>query len=461
MQRNSRRGEAHSTTATHHDRAPHFITEFTPRIPAFPSRRTTPTPTHFCPPSSPHPSPALPLTPSPAPPYDIDRILPLVRSGQYQRALLLYQSHATLLTPLPPSHSTQRDLAHVHRMMGDCYGALGRWEEARLSLLSALHHCEESISLLPHCSPSYPSLIAHQQILHLLGDAHTALSEASPNPQPPNPSPSHPTPHSLALTALSYASRAEEEAQALLTDDAERGAEEEREVKEAVLSAKINVAIAHCRFITLSSPQPQTPTLTPTSSPSAELHPPSYHLREAKRQLRRAYQSARSFALHQYEFLCQWHLMRVEVMGDVGGEAVRHVREGLTVFERCRSDARSRTLEWGEAEWKADERSLLIEGAALVCDIVEGGRGEEEGGERRELIAEAFGWINRVRMQIKGGEVELDEEERRRVVRLFNRLRQRQAELDQVSQVGATGAGTGERSVEVTSTVKRRKVIED
>ena len=362
-------------------------------------------------------------------------------------------------------------------MLGDCHAALGQWEDARTVLLAALHHCESTIALLPRTSPSYPALIAQQQVLHLLGDVHTALSEATP---PSSSSPSLAT--SLALTALSYACRAEEEAEALLVEG-ERDAEEEREVKEAILSAQINVAMAHSRLITLlppplnhstSSPSPSpSPSPTLPASPGADLHPPEYHLREAKRRLRKAYASARSFTLHLYMFLCQWHLMRVEVVGGVKGEAVRHVREGLTVFERCRADAKSGEVEWEEAEWKREERQLLVEGAALVCDVVdEGERGghevngegeEREDGERKELVAEAFGWIDRVRRQIRGGEAKVDEEERRRVVRLFNTLRQRLVQLEQggVGQAGAGVTGDGKRGVADTAlAVKRRRVLE-
>ena len=475
MQRNLRRGEVvlsgGSSRPSQHDPTPRFITEFTPRfLPVTAAAPSTPRPRS--PKSTPPPATSTSASSTSSSSAVLDRILRAVRVGHHDRALASYELHLpTLLSPSPDSSLSHSEVAYVYRMMADCHRALGQYQQAEAVLLSALHHCEEAILLLPPSAPHsvrHPLLLDQQAVHHLLGDTYTALSEKC------DESTEFEEAKRLALEALELACKAEEEATALLAEC--RGAEEEREVKEALLSAEINVAVVYERLITLSKPATSLPPpLTSSSSPLPDpdaLDSSSHYLRVAKRRLRGAYRAAVSFALHQYQFLCQWHLMLVEEKGGVKGEAVKHVREGLQVFERCRAEGKSKELEWKEAEWKKEEMSCLKYGAALVWDMEdEGEMADEVGSSRRELLVEAFGWIDRVRRQIKAGEVEVEEEERRRVVQLFNDLRKRTREVEsgvvsgggplqeQLKLNAKQGRNQGGKTAMSAAPQKRRKVV--
>ena len=333
-------------------------------------------------------------------------------------------------------------------MIGECHRALSAYPQAEAALLSALHHCEEAIALIPPLTPSahYQALLDLQQVHHLLGDTYVGLSEAAEDST---------SACQLALEALELAAKAEDEAVGLLSGNLDP--EQDREIKEAVLSAHINVAVVYQRLMTLAAEPPPDPPL------AEPLKGPGHYLTLSQKRLRKAYRTAQSFLLHQYQFLCQWHLMQGEVKGGAKAEALVHVREGLEVFERCRADGKSRTLEWQESEWKREEVDLLIEGTSVVWDLqVEG---EDETGEEREWRAEAFGWIDRVRRQWKAKEIELDKEKKKRVIRLFNALKAGKGVTDGGRQWAAlvekdSNSGRGQDGSSIQP-IKRRKVLDD
>ena len=377
----------------------------------------------------------------------LDRILQIVRAGDHARALALYAKHLpTLLDVSPLTCLTHRDIGHAYRMVGECHRALGDYPQAEAALLSALHHCEESLALL---SPAFPpdsqlqALLDVQQIHHLLGDTYVALSEAADD---------HSGACHLALEALELACKAEDEATALLSDDLD--AERDKEVKEALLSAHINVAVVYQRLMALAA-------LPPPSPPLAEpLDSPAHYLRLSQKRLKKAYTAAKSFSLHLYQFLCQWHLLQGEVKGGEKAAALVHAKEGLEVFQRCRAEGKSRQLEWEEAEWKREEVDLLIEGAKVVRDMLEGGEVEDGPQAAEEMRAEAFGWVDGLRRRMKAGEIEVEEEKRREVVRLFNALKLSRGGGDgsKAAPLQAKDANVGD--IRVETSIKRRKVLE-
>ena len=187
------------------------------------------------------------------------------------------------------------DTARVWRMIGECQQKLEVWQDSSLSFSSALSLIDSAIDLpqLPR-HWRYDVLILQQQLHHLMGDTHLALSEAMGEDDTA-------AAIELAREALQYGKKAEVEARELLDGVAQD--EDDMEVKEALMGAGINVARAYTRLMithTALVPPPYHPRSHRRSHP---LHSSTDYFRLAKRKLESSYKAAVTFALHQYQFL--------------------------------------------------------------------------------------------------------------------------------------------------------------
>ena len=128
----------------------------------------------------PPPVVAAPSHPPPTTAFILDSIRPLFVHGRYSAALSRYQQLRITLLGSPDSRSVEWlvETARVWRMIGECQQKLEAWQDSSLSLSSALSLVDSAIDLptLPR-HWRYDVLILQQQLHHLMGDTHLALSE--------------------------------------------------------------------------------------------------------------------------------------------------------------------------------------------------------------------------------------------------------------------------------------------
>ena len=347
--------------------------------------------------SQPQPLPVAPPRAPPTSTLTLDSIRPLFLDGNYSTALTRYQQLRLALLSKPDSRSVEWlvDTARVWRMIGECQQKLEAWQDSSLSFSSALSLVDSAIDLpqLPR-QWRYDVLILQQQLHHLMGDTHLALSEAMEDDDTA-------AAIELACEALQYGKKAEVEARELL--DGVAIDEDEMEVKEALMGAGINIARAYTRLMSLTR-QPSSPLPSSSSPPSSTSTPPSStdYFRLAKRKLESSYKAAVTFALHQYQFLAYWNLAELQLADHNPLEALHYYSLLLTeVFRKCREDAVSKLIEWPVEQWAAEELCVQLTAGRLVRRIVD--EGEVGDVEAVEWLRVGFRWLNAARLLVKSG----------------------------------------------------------
>ena len=366
-------------------------------------------------------------------------------------ALRAYQDHLSSFSSLPAAEQrvSHHHLALTLRMIGECHMSLQRWREAKRSLLAAHQHCDDAIDSLPPAAFAYDELMQQQQIHHLLATTYVELSEEAADAE---------ASCDLASTALTFAGKAEEEAAALLP---RCSAVQEAEVNEALLSARINLGIVLIRLRDLAASAAVAVALPD------DLRSAATYSQRALRHLKDAYRAAKSFSLHQYQHLAYWHQYRLHVKDGLLPEALRCIRLALDVFVRLEADSRSRELEWADAAWQRERADTRMAGAELIMTMVqEAVEAKDDEGmplqERQRELRRGREWLRAVKETLRGGEVQLSDEEKSRLEELWQKMGRLQAvhrgigqPEEETAKAAAVTVADGDRER------KRRRIIED
>ena len=329
--------------------------------------------------------------------------------GQYTAALSRYQQlrHSLLGAPNARSVEWLITTARVWRMIGECQQKLEVWQDSSLSFSSGLSLVDAALDL-PQLSRQwrYDVLILQQQLHHLMGDTHLALSETVGVDDTA-------AAIELAREALQWGKKAEGEARELLDGVAQD--EDDMEVKEALMGAGINIARAYTRLMTLSRQSSDSSSASPSSTD---------YFRLAKRKLEASYKAAVTFTLHQYQFLAYWNMADLQLADTNPIEALHYYTLLLgDVFRKCREDAVSKTIDWPVEQWQAEELCVQLTAGQLVRQLVE--EAEVSGVEAVEWLRVGFRWLNAARLVVKGsmsgeGAVAVDMAQKNEIAGLFN-----------------------------------------
>ena len=309
------------------------------------------------------------------------------------------------------------DTARVWRMIGECQQKLEAWQDSSASFTNALALVDSALDLAGLTRESrYSVLMCQQQLHHLLSDTDLAMSEAMGDNDDDTARAVE-----LALSAVRYGAAAEAEAQGVL--DAVADDEDDMEVKEALMGAKINQARAYTHLMTLT----RNSLVAASAVSSTAAKPPSagHYRRLARHKLLDAYKSADSFKLHQYQYLAHYNLALLHLADGCPLEALRYYQLLLSeLFRACRDDGRSRDVEWRDEDWAREELDVQIAEGQLIRQLVE--EVELKGAEAVEWLRVGFGWLNAARLTVKSGKndsgvpVALEVARRNEVAELFN-----------------------------------------